>query len=37
MRDRWIGLKDYPEVWKVFSALKKTDDLAVVFEKGGAR
>jgi hypothetical protein len=37
MRDRWIGLKDYPEVWKVYSALKKTDDLAVVFEKGGAR
>ena len=37
MRDRWIAVKDYSEVWKVFSALKKTDDLAVVFEKGGAR
>jgi hypothetical protein len=37
LRDRWIAMKDYPEVWKVFSALKKNDDLAVVFEKGGAR
>jgi transglutaminase-like putative cysteine protease len=37
MRDRWIPVKDYPEVWKVFSALKKSDDLAVTFEKGGAR
>lgn len=37
MRDRWIAVKDYPEVWKVYSALKKTDDLAVVLEKGGAR
>ncbi|RPH93179.1 DUF3857 domain-containing protein [candidate division KSB1 bacterium] len=37
LRDRWIGPKDYSEVWKAYKALQNTDDLAVTLEKGGAK
>ncbi len=37
MRDRWIPLKEYDEVWEAYSALKDTEKQAVVLAKGGAK
>lgn len=37
MRERWIGLEDYDEVWAAYSALQDTKQQGVVLAKGGAK